>query len=29
MGAVTFEGNDARVPGALVQWQDGKESLVE
>jgi branched-chain amino acid transport system substrate-binding protein len=29
MGDVTFEGNDARVPGILVQWQDGKESLVE
>lgn len=29
MGEVTFEGNDARVPGALVQWQDGKETLVE
>lgn len=29
MGAVTFEGNDARVSGALVRWQDGGESLVE
>lgn len=28
MGAVTFDGNDARVPGHLVTWQDGAESLV-
>lgn len=29
MGAVTFEGNDARVPGVLVKWQDDKETLVQ
>lgn len=29
MGAVTFEGNDARVPGHLVRWMDGAETLVE
>lgn len=28
MGAVTFDGNDARVPGQLVRWMDGKETLV-
>jgi len=28
MGAVTFEGNDARVPGHLVRWMDGAETLV-
>ena len=27
MGAVTFEGNDARVPGILVRWQDDAETL--
>lgn len=29
MGDLTFEGNDARVDGALVQWQDGKETLAQ
>lgn len=29
MGKVTFEGNDARVPGALVRWDNGAETLVE
>lgn len=29
MGEVTFDGNDARVPGILVRWQDGGETLVE
>lgn len=29
MGDVTFDGNDARVPGVLVRWQDGAESLVK
>ncbi|WP_043660293.1 ABC transporter substrate-binding protein [Thermocrispum municipale] len=29
MGGLTFEGNDARVDGALVQWQDGKETLAQ
>ncbi|TYL46366.1 ABC transporter substrate-binding protein [Nocardioides sp. BGMRC 2183] len=29
MGEVTFEGNDARVEGVLVEWQNGKERLVE
>ncbi|MDP3968285.1 MAG: ABC transporter substrate-binding protein [Nocardioides sp.] len=29
MGDVTFEGNDARVPGALVRWEDGAETLVQ
>ena len=29
MGSVTFEGNDARVPGALVKWQDDAETLVQ
>ncbi|MFO7191091.1 MULTISPECIES: ABC transporter substrate-binding protein [Thermocrispum] len=29
MGNLTFEGNDARIEGALVQWQDGKEILAQ
>ena len=29
MGEVTFEGNDARIDGVLVRWEDGKEALVE
>ncbi len=28
MGAITFEGNDMRVPGAMVRWQGGKEELL-
>lgn len=27
MGDLTFDGNDARIEGALVQWNGGKESL--
>ena len=27
MGDLTFDGNDARIEGALVQWNNGKESL--
>lgn len=29
MGEVTFEGNDARVPGILVQWDGQSETLVQ
>lgn len=29
MGELSFEGNDARIDGALVQWQDGKETLAQ
>ncbi len=29
MGDLTFDGNDARIDGVLVQWQDGKESLAK
>ncbi|WP_435741994.1 ABC transporter substrate-binding protein [Nocardioides sp. SYSU DS0663] len=29
MGELTFEGNDARVPGHLVRWENGEETLVE
>ncbi|MFD4254411.1 ABC transporter substrate-binding protein [Amycolatopsis thermoflava] len=29
MGKLTFEGNDARIDGALVQWRDGKETLAQ
>lgn len=29
MGDLTFDGNDARIEGALVQWQDGKETLAQ
>ena len=27
MGGLTFDGNDARIEGALVRWQNGKETL--
>ena len=27
MGDLTFDGNDARIDGALVRWQNGKETL--
>jgi hypothetical protein len=27
MGDLTFEGNDRRVPGVLVRWLDGKETI--
>lgn len=29
MGEVTFEGNDARIPGVLVRWEDGGEVLAD
>ncbi|MFW0783504.1 ABC transporter substrate-binding protein [Gordonia sp. CPCC 206044] len=29
MGAITFEGNDMRVPGAMVRWENGKETLLQ
>lgn len=29
MGALTFDGNDMRVPGVVVRWRDGKENLLE
>lgn len=29
MGKVTFDGNDARVPGILVRWENGAETLVQ
>ncbi|MFH5821845.1 ABC transporter substrate-binding protein [Georgenia sp. AZ-5] len=29
MGALTFEGNDMRVPGVLVRWDGSAEQLVE
>jgi branched-chain amino acid transport system substrate-binding protein len=29
MGDVTFDGNDARIDGVLVRWEDGKETLVK
>ncbi|WP_205314669.1 ABC transporter substrate-binding protein [Nocardioides houyundeii] len=29
MGEVTFDGNDARITGSLVRWEDGKETLVK
>lgn len=29
MGEVAFEGNDARIDGVVVRWEDGKETLVE
>lgn len=29
MGEVTFEGNDARIPGTVVRWEDGGEVLVD
>lgn len=29
MGALTFEGNDVRVPGLLVEWDGSEEHLVE
>ncbi|MCF8570167.1 ABC transporter substrate-binding protein [Gordonia sp. HY002] len=28
MGDITFDGNDMRVPGVVVKWQDGKEHLL-
>lgn len=28
MGEMTFEGNDMRVPGAMVRWENGEESLI-
>lgn len=28
-GAIRFENRDARVDGVLVQWQDGKETVLE
>ncbi|WP_132992151.1 ABC transporter substrate-binding protein [Gordonia zhaorongruii] len=28
MGDIDFDGNDMRVSGVMVRWQDGKESLV-
>ncbi|NPC96068.1 ABC transporter substrate-binding protein [Nocardioides sp. zg-DK7169] len=29
MGDLAFDGNDARIDGVLVRWQNGKETLVE
>ncbi|MGC5256106.1 ABC transporter substrate-binding protein [Gordonia sp. DT218] len=29
MGDITFDGNDMRVPGVVVRWQDGKEDLLQ
>ena len=28
MGDITFDGNDMRVPGVVVKWQDGKENVL-
>ena len=28
-GAITFENRDARVPGVLVEWRDGKENVIQ
>ncbi len=28
-GKITFENRDARVPGVLVEWRDGKENVIE
>lgn len=28
-GELTFDGNDARVPGAMVRWAEGEETLVD
>ncbi|UVF79942.1 ABC transporter substrate-binding protein [Gordonia mangrovi] len=28
MGDITFEGNDMRVPGVMIQWENGQETLV-
>ena len=28
-GNVTFENRDARVPGVLVEWRDGKENVIQ
>lgn len=29
MGVVTFDGNDARIPGTLVRWDAGAETLAD
>ncbi len=28
-GTITFENRDARVPGVLVEWRDGKENVIQ
>jgi branched-chain amino acid transport system substrate-binding protein len=28
-GKITFENRDARVPGVLVEWRDGKENVIQ
>lgn len=28
MGEITFDGNDMRVPGVMVRWENGQESLI-
>ncbi|GAB88273.1 ABC transporter substrate-binding protein [Gordonia rhizosphera] len=29
MGDITFDGNDMRVPGAMILWENGKETLLQ
>ena len=28
-GPVTFENRDARIKGSLVEWQDGKDNVIQ